>query len=109
MSRRPFAKAHGRALGHSLTLGFSEKSPQTSGRDSQNWLKYSSSSVSDRPEVGFASKGAAPAGLRCGFEVDPGMWAGFWYMFWMTRVWENWGRVCLREQRSPWRQAPILR
>ena len=34
---------------------------------------------------------------------------GFVYMLWKRRVGEMVGRLCRREQRSPWRQAPILK
>lgn len=82
---------------------------QDEERDSQNPSKYSFSSASLKAPFGLASGAGAPAGLKCGLLVVPGAWEGFWYMLEMTRVWENWGLMCLREQRSPCRQAPILR
>lgn len=48
-------------------------------------------------------------GRRCGLDVVPGLWAGFWYALRRTSVCEYCGLMCLREQRSPCRHAPILR
>lgn len=97
----------------------------------QNLSKNCCVSSSERLLFGLGSRGGASFGRKCGFDVEPWICAGFcrqpcevspgsrrsggkagertWYMLRMTIVCEYCGLMCLREQRSPWRHAPILR
>lgn len=70
---------------------------------------------SQRPSMHALTSWDAASLAPCGMARSP-RWggtavacAGLTHMCFKSSVWEKGGRWCCREQRSPWRQAPILK